>query len=63
MKVDRFIKNKFKSTLSKRKSLNKIYISKSEIKHTNSKAIITLYIFNKEKFSLLKKIRNLKNIL
>lgn len=58
----RFIKNKFKSTLSKRKSLNKIYISKSEIKHTNSKAIITLYIFNKEKFSLLKKIRNLKKI-
>lgn len=38
-------------------SLNKIYLSKPEIKHTNTKAIITLFTFNREKFTLLKKIR------
>lgn len=44
--------------------MNKIYISKAEVKHTNSKALITIYSFNREKISLLKKMNNLKkNIL
>ena len=51
------------SRKKKRKSFNKIFVSKAEIKHTNSKAIITIYIYNKEKLSLLKKIRKLKKIL
>jgi len=41
-------------------SINKIYISKAEVKHTNSKAIITVYVYNREKIALLKKIRFLK---
>ena len=41
-------------------SLNKIYASKAEIKHTNTKAILTVYTFNREKISLYKKIKKLK---
>jgi hypothetical protein len=50
---------KYKSSRVKRLSLNKIFVSKSEIKHTNSKAIITIYTYNRERISLLKKIKNL----
>lgn len=57
-----FIKNKYISKKKKRKSLNKIFISKAEIKHTNSKAIITIFVYNREKLILLKKIKELKKI-
>ena len=59
---DRFIKIKYISHKKKRKSLNKIFISKAEIKHTNSKAMITILVYNREKLVLLKKIRRLKEI-
>lgn len=39
------------------KSFKQIYISKSELKHTYSKVIITIYIYNKQKISLLRQIR------
>src|ERR1700761_486324 len=42
--------------------MNKIYVSNAEIKHTNSKAIITLYSYNREKISLLNKIRKLRKL-
>lgn len=32
-----------------RYSANKIYVSRSELKHTNRKLLITLYIYNKQK--------------
>ena len=57
-----FIKNKYRSHKKRRKSLNKIFISKAEIKHTNSKAMITILVYNREKLVLLKKIRRLKEI-
>ena len=50
---------KYKSSRVKRLSFNKIFVSKSEIKHTNSKAIITIYTYNRERVSLLKKIKKL----
>jgi len=58
----------FKRALApKRKdlSLNKVYISKPEIKHTNSKAVITIYVYNRENISILKNIkkRKLKKLL
>jgi hypothetical protein len=56
----KFIQNKYKPRRFKRLSMNKIYISKAEIKHTNSKALLTLYTYNREKISLLKKIKFLK---
>jgi len=43
----------------KSKSLNRVFTSKAEIKHTNSKAILTVYVYNREKISLLKKIKML----
>jgi hypothetical protein len=52
--------NKYISPRKRRLSLNRIFVSKAEIKHTNSKAIITIYTYNREKISLLKKIRKLK---
>jgi hypothetical protein len=58
----KFIENKYISHKKKRKSLNKIFVSKAEIKHTNSKAIITIYVYNREKLILLKKITRLKKI-
>lgn len=58
----KFINNKFKSPRIKRLSLNKIFVSKAEIKHTNSKAIVTIYTYNREKIVLLKKIKMIKNL-
>jgi hypothetical protein len=40
--------------------MNKIFVSKAEIKHTSSKAIVTVYTYNKEKLALLRKIRILR---
>src|SRR6266496_2549906 len=59
---NKIIRTKFKPSLIKRLSLNKIYVSKPEIKHTNSKAIITIYTYNREKKSLLKKIFLIKEM-
>lgn len=58
----KFINNKFTSPRIKRLSLNKIFVSKAEIKHTNSKAIISIYTYNREKRVLLKKIKNIKKL-
>ncbi len=54
------IKSKFISLRKKRLSLNKVFISKAEIKHTSSKAVITIYTYNRERVALLKKLENLK---
>ena len=57
-----FLKYKHIRPRRRRLSFNKIYLAKPEIKHTNSKAIITLYTFNREKFALLKKIKILTKL-
>lgn len=44
----------------RRLSFNKIFLSKAEIKHTSSKAIITIYTYNREKIVLEKNIKMLK---
>jgi hypothetical protein len=41
-------------------SLNKIFISKPEVKFTNKKLIITIYTYNKEKLNIIRKIRKLR---
>lgn len=53
--------NKFEFRKSKYLSSNKIHVSQAEIKHTNSKAIITIYTYNLERLALLKKIKQLRN--
>ena len=40
----------------RRLSSHKIYVSNGEFKHTNNKVIITLYLFNRQKFNNYKKI-------
>lgn len=51
-----------KNFYQKKKSfLRRIYVSKAELKHTNSKIIITIYMYNKQKRSLLKILSKLKN--
>ena len=56
----KFILKKYKSYRLRSYSFNKIYASKAEIKHTNNKAILTVYVYNREKISLYKKIRLLR---
>ena len=40
-------------------SLNKILVSKAEVKHTNSKAIITIFVYNREQMVLDQKLSRL----
>lgn len=54
---------KYKPSKSIFLSYNKIYVSKAEIKHTNSKAILTIYLYNREKLSLLKRIKKINKSL
>jgi len=60
----KFLDKSFLSHNKKFLSLNKVYTSKPEIKHTNSKVIITIYVYNRENFSISNTIINRKlNIL
>ena len=58
-----YIQDKYISRKKKRKSFNKIYVSKAEIKHTSSKAIITIYVYNREKIVLLKNFQKFQKLL
>ena len=42
----------------KKLSILKIFVSNAEIKHTSSKAIITIYIYNRQKIYFLNKLNN-----
>lgn len=55
-----FNKEILDKNFSKKKTFNKIYVSKAEIKHTNNKALVTVYVYNREKISILKRIKLLK---
>ena|ERR1700712_505954 len=57
------LKTKRVSTRFKRLAFNKIFVSKAELKHTSSKVIITLYIYNEEKRRLNNMINRIKNTL
>ena len=50
-------------TRFRRLSLNRIFISKAELKHTSSKVIITLYVYNEERRILKMKLKNIERIL
>ena len=41
--------------------MNKIYTSKADINHNNNTAILTIFTYNREKISLLNKIKILNN--
>jgi hypothetical protein len=50
-------------TRFRRLAINKIFISKGELKHTSSKVIITLYVYNEERRVLIRKIKRLEAVL
>ena len=54
IKNNKTISQRFVPLRKRRKLLRRIYLSNVEIKHTNLKSIITLYIYNKERFALKK---------
>jgi Mitochondrial ribosomal protein (VAR1) len=46
-----------KRSRSRGLSANKIFVAKGDLKHTSSKAVITLYLYNTEKNFLIRKIK------
>ena len=58
-----FLRSDRIATRFKRLAVKKIFASKAELKHTNSKVIITLYIYNEERRILIQKIKRLEAIL
>lgn len=58
-KLERKIRTKRLSRRFRRLSLNKIYISNGEFKHTNNKVIINLYLFNRQKYNYISSIKKL----
>jgi hypothetical protein len=56
LKLERKIRSSRLLGRLRKLSSNKIYVSNGEFKHTNNKVIITLYIFNRQKFNFDKKI-------
>ena len=59
---NKFIHLKHMSLKRKRSLLKRIYVSNVEIKHTNNKAIITLYVLNTKKKILYKKYLKSKRV-
>ena len=59
---NKFIHLRHMSLKRKRSLLKRIYVSNVEIKHTNNKAVITLYVLNTKKNILYKKYMKSKRI-
>jgi hypothetical protein len=57
------LKSKGIATRFRRLAVNKIFISRAELKHTSSKVIITLYVYNEERRILMRKIKRIEAIL
>lgn len=47
----------------KRLSLNRVLVSKAEMKHTNNKVVVTVYLYNKNKKTMLYRLKKLYNSL
>jgi len=57
IKAERKIRRKKIYNRRRKLSINRIFLSKGEFKHTNNKVIITLYVFNKQKNNYLQKLK------
>lgn len=53
------LNTKYISNVYKKRSPKKIFVGKGELKHTNSKVIITFYVYNTEKISLKREFKRL----
>ena len=47
-------------TRFRRLATNKIFVSKPELKHTSTKVIVTLYVYNEEKRRLIKRLKRIE---
>lgn len=56
-------KSSIRTILRKKYSLNKIFVSKAEVKHTNDKINLTVYLYNRKKETILKTLSNLNKSL
>ena len=56
-KIEKKIRRKKMYNRRIKLSINRIFLSKGEFKHTNNKVIITLYIYNKQKNNYLLKLK------
>jgi hypothetical protein len=64
MFIDHKVLNtEFVDMLYRRRSSKRIFIGRGELKHTNSKVIITFYVYNTEKMSLKREFLNLFDVL
>jgi len=50
-------------TRFRRLTINKIFFSKAELKHTNSKVIVTLYVYNEERRILVNRLKRIEGML
>lgn len=57
------LKSKRLAMRFRRLLIKKIFVSKAEVKHTNSKVIITIYVYNEEKRFLQNKIKRLTSVI
>jgi hypothetical protein len=55
--IEKKIRRKKIYNKQRRLSINRIFLSKGEFRHTNNKVIITLYIYNKQKNNYLQKLK------
>lgn len=60
---DRIIYNKHILTRFRRLAINRIFVNKAELKHTSSKVIITLYVYNEERRALINRIKRIEGVL
>ena len=60
LKVERKMRTKRLLLRLRRLSLNKIFVSNGEFKHTNNNVIITLYIYNRQKRSYFNRMNKLQ---
>ena len=57
IKIEKKLRNKRLKLRNRKISINKIFVSGGEFKHTNDNINITLYLFNKQKYNYLLKIK------
>lgn len=63
LKLNKFYMIKQLATRFKRLSAKKIFVGRGDLKHTNDKVIITFFVYNTEKMSLLNHFRKAHTIL
>jgi Mitochondrial ribosomal protein (VAR1) len=60
---NKFLSSKHMNSRFRRLAINKIFVSKAELKHTNSKITITLYLYNEERRILINRINRIETML